>query len=638
MTEQQTQPPAAEKKKPQKKSRKTVARDHSQINVVEGNAWLFLADWVDDDDSPTGQKKVTRQLTDCLLTVNGVVDEDGVKHLDVTLTKSKLNADGEPYWETHPSKPLPAEVMENAQKWNAWATAVGGCSWNLDHASRWELKKYLFAQPGAHKIVYKPKTSGYVAGHGVWLGRGFCFDAQGFAKPVDDERGTVDLECADGAIRSFSIPPIAPRFSPSEEPMTTPLRYGIPADDLQHVKDFILEANLNLGHHGAAMGLGWVFSVAAWHKWISAMDSFPILYVTGPKLSGKDTLCRWMWEACGFSGGVDAIQAIQTTTLAGVREAAMEVGNLPMWVNELRNDDDASLKLQGWVRSMFDAQTTTNANRNTDKKPRRALMCSGQDILGSDAEYTRYLLVDMPNFPVAPDMRSKVEDHLPHVHRAFCHLSSIAAREWATADLVRATTVVKRVLRDSTEVRVNDRQLFCYAVPLVGLAAANERGNLQKATQKIVDGKLEELVGPSIVKYACKSMSRGQVVNAQDSAMGTFWDALQVLHARGNIKNEGPTQWAKLVIGRGGGPDYVAVWFTFLLRSLLQMDRFGKWSKRLLLAEMRQVRGFMADDRQVRMGEFARECVVFDKVNALPMWVNELCGVGPQTELPISQP
>ena len=139
-----------------------------------------------------------------------------------------VEIDGEPYWETHPSKPLPAEVMENAQKWNAWATAVGGCSWNLDHASRWELKKYLFAQPGAHKIVYKPKTSGYVAGHGVWLGRGFCFDAQGFAKPVDDERGTVDLECADGAIRSFSIPPIAPRFSPSEEPMTTPLRYGIP--------------------------------------------------------------------------------------------------------------------------------------------------------------------------------------------------------------------------------------------------------------------------------------------------------------------------------------------------------------------------------------------------------------------------
>lgn len=573
------------------------------------------------------------QITDCLITVNGIIDEDGEKHVDVTIAKAKWNDDGQAYWEEHKNKQLPADVMENAARWNAWATAAAGCNWNLDNESRWELKKFLFSQPGANIMVYRPKTSGYVEQHGIWLSRGHCFDAQGFAKPLTENEKTITLECADLVTRTFSIPPVAPRFTPgTDEGLIVPLRYGLTPQHVEKIHEFILTANLNLGHHAGSLGLGWVMAATAWHKWIAALDAFPILYVTGPKTSGKDTLCRWLWEVAGFSSGVDAIQAIDTTTLAGVRDAAIEVGNIPLWVNELRKDEDASIKLQGWIRSMFDAQTTTNVNRSQDKKPRRPLMCSGQSIVGSDAEYTRFLLVDLPNYPAAPEMKSKVEDLLPELHRIYCHQASLASREWSHADIVAATRTVKDALRHGTDIRVNDRQLFCYAVPVVGLAALNARGSLRVANQMIQEHGLEKLVGKTILDYAIKSMARGQVVNAQDSAMGTFWDAIQALHARGHLKNEGPTQWVKLVEGRTGH-QYVAVWLTFLLRSLIQMDRFGKWDKRLLFAEMRQVKGFIEDAKQVRMGEFARECVTFEEINSLPEWVNELAGVNKQKNM-----
>lgn len=633
MEQQQPESPPQKPKDPPKKARakrpaKVRTEDFAtKVNVVadENLGRLVLEGWVEDPEAPTGQRKVTQPITDCLIDVQHLSDEDGVRAMHVVIRKLTVLDDGERVWEQFPGI-IDAVVMEDCRKWNAWATTVAGANWNLVDATRWELKKYLFAQENAKNCVFSPSCSGFIADHGVWLARPYSVDAATNAWPVRDEDDVVDLECLDGATRRFRIPQtqtLGLTLATGYELTAMPTFGGIPPEEHRAVEQLVIRARENLGHQYFAVALGWLCASAGWSTLVRACDSFPVLYVTGVAGCGKDTFCRWLMRVCG-QNPKDVIN-ITGTTFAGVRDAARKVGNVPLWVNELRRNDE-SRRLEGWIRSMFDAQGAVmgrmRGQRERDLRPRRALMLSGQSILGSDAELSRYLLLHLPHPPERRALRQEVEDLLPAAHRAWSFAAAQVAT-WPEGTLRIIIEKVKEDLLKSSSLKLKDRQLYCYAVACLGLGILFHGGSVTP----LIQGSVREAIGAEIWETVLGGLREGHIMAEQEGLLGRFWETLQINHARGRLMNQKATQWCRLV--RSATGTRIALWVPFLIRSAMDFDRHEKWDRTMLRQEIMQINGFEAQEVVQRMTDgHVRACMMFNaQQNALPGWVNDLANV-----------
>lgn len=612
-------------KRPPRKPRVQVERDPTKtcLVMVEGKG-LFMRRWEEDEAAPTGQRPVDTQVTDCDLQVECVVDLDGEQHIKVLVV-----VDGQaPRRAT-----IQAAELEDCRKLNAWGTRVAMRAWNIQEEERWELKKYLMGQDGARRVVFTPRTGGWQPDHGVWLMQGVAVDAGGY--PIEHTPGeaTGPVVCADGNTREFMVPPSAPHlvvFGHYTE--TNAERDTARLEARGTLRDFCAALRDNLGHHGGALALGWLVAGLRRDAVVRRELAFPLLYLHAAFQQGKNTFGDILMKTAGVVGM--PIMAGQGTTSVGLRDTASEVNNVPMWLDEMRNDETCN-RYMSWVRGSFDGSTQVVGSRaqtgRVTHKPVRPVMLSGQDLFGSDAERSRYVVIKLEKRTVNRAAYPRVQEMQTAARLAYARLLSESVETSWCSSLLWAVDMHRDLLARTAAHQgavVSDRQLFCWSVPLAGLMM------MLCPDPTVYSGSgVDHGVYPREVFDEAVARMVGTSADAtQDSAVARFWDQLETMAARGWLGNTGNSMWCRTV--HRGDEDLVAVWLGFLQTRLREQNRDRTDSDGLMKTE------FSADPNFVGFGKTrfglaeASRCM-FMRKSALPAWVVRLAtaaGMEPDEE------
>lgn len=622
-------PPANDDAPPEKPKNRWDA-----VFSADGQLWC----WAPPDPDSDGRMRA--QLTDCLLTIlYKLRDKEGVTLFEI----EAVHPDGSSF-----TKHIRAGTLENHRDMNALGTELGGC-WFLDERKLAKLKRYLLSQPGARREITVPEFSGFQAKYGVWIFNQFCVDANGVYHEVD-RNDLVRLRCLDGTEREFRTKDIPTSETPSMAPRLTAMTEEdhdgkIHSSMMAHVhrvsNEFIIEMKKNLGRHSGALALGWCVGNIFRDVVYKERNAFPHLYFLGRWGSGKDTVARWLYDIMGMTHCQPA-PATSGTTVKGVRDSMSAVCNLPFWINEMRKDNDFALKVADSVRSLFDGQGGKISSKNrapVQALVNRGLMISGEDILGADAEITRFVLLKMRNTDIVEEFLPDVQALIPPMQEAWqilvANRNQIAPRFMQLVqeyELLIGTGKV-RVNDELIPVNIHARQRFCWALALAGLAILLHGNPLYAPEMAIPEDILLE------------ARVRAMDTKADQQAhgiLGAFWNELESLVAEQDFKNTGTNTWLTHV--KCEDKPCIALWVPHIVRAINQRRRGGvPFSHTMLLQQLQDHKCFVAQKtvrftysewrgERLQHGSVLHHAMVFDAKRTpslLPQWLKDLKGDAP---------
>lgn len=554
-------------------------------------------------DHPGRQVFSRRMVIPCEIDVTGVYDNEKTgRTYDVTLT----TADGKMMNGT-----LDKKTLEDNKLLNAWFTGFGIAA-NLPKNKTWEIKKFILKHEGAQRVVTCPEYSGVLDEYGVTIANGKSFDVNGVASEVVEHGAgarrsfiTQQLDCKDGQKRTFQVNRIdSAMFRPTmqydpENPIAT-LEDSVAG--LHRFSDLLTSSQ---GNTRGTIALGWSIASIFRDVIIAAENAFPILYLHGHKGSGKDTLARWLQKVSGV-GHIGGRNGGEQSTLKGLRNL-LSISTWPLWINEIRNDDNCK-PLMSNVRSIFDVQGNFRARKEgreiEDFAVRRPLMLSGQDILGYDAEHSRYVLLEFhektrdPDPKIRREHKRNVDNAVPDAHNAF--FAMVAARPILSKFVMQLVDHWRKAIGE--RIQCSDRQQFCWAVPLAGLSLLH----FEAIIDTIGDGSDVTKSVPSVIfDEVINCIAAAKEIVAADGILGRFWNRLESLHAEKQIPNEGPQRWLQKVLIKNAGKDElcVAIWVNHCLHKIERGSRRDEASARLLLSEMAAHNDCIATSHVVQMVE-----------------------------------
>jgi len=110
---------------------------------------------------------------------------------------------------------------------------------------------------------------------------------------------------------------------------------------------------LSIGENEAKMCLGWAFSVFFLEDLFKMFGSFPFLFLSGKRSSGKTRVAEWLINIYGIES--EGIQA-QDTTSVGLQRYLSYYSSLPVFLDEYRNTDKVTNK-NGLIRNAYNRQS-----------------------------------------------------------------------------------------------------------------------------------------------------------------------------------------------------------------------------------------------------------------------------------------
>lgn len=620
--------------------------DPQWYRAYEAEGCLWRDAPTDELDPETGRVKVRREkLTDCLVDVACAHERAGTHEFEVVLTRNGDSFHGM----------LPMKVLEDNKAINAWAASVGRCNWNLWHAQRKAVKDWIMSRPGANRVVHRPTFVGVDTDTGVVLANGHSFSSDGWIrKGVSD--GSFALACTDKKEREFRLKEIefsiVPNFATIDERMLEG-RFAELGPEAQEKgrADALMKARMemrylvdafqmNLTRHAGAIALGWGIANLFYPEIQRAHRQFPHCYFVGKFGCGKDTLAQWIWEVVGL-GHAKPMPATETSSSKGLRNIMEAVCGFPHWINELRKNEEHCMRLMGTIRAMFDGQSGMVATKDHGLRQfsiRRGLMMSGQDVLGADADQSRYVLIELHRKWVKADKKPVVEAAVNRARAAFPTL--VAHRAMLAKQIIPVIrkfeealdTAVVETSAGDIPVSPSSRQRLCWAVALAGLAITMSPYAEQDPVAALPDGVWRE---------ALLRMVTAESVAATDGTLGGFWSELESLQAEGRLPCRGDSRWWQVgetdSINEAGEVvkhRTVALWLTHLRRAFNNSARpKTPLSSSFLRAEFEDMPGFVAI-KEVKLTDYwegktvsrSRECVIIDvdvPRHGLPTWLLE---------------
>ncbi len=633
--------PPKKKKRDNREIRRVLQRTkHYEQEVEEGkDGFLYRRVWVDSPEGSTnaaGSDKVPMnvQITDFGLDVRCVHDTEEKRTIKVTIT---LDGDVK-------ERDMDSKVLERPDLLNAWATDFGGCC-NFEKDDMWALKKYMKNQPGWQHVVVTPSFSGYHPDYGVWITQDLAIDSDGVSHTLLAGGSTGDMMCLDGKVREFLVPenvPSTPHVTHYGDPQDVFTWDAEGAQGRMDMHALVNGMRANLGHHGGAFALGWLVAQMVRDEVVEIESVFPHLYVFGARHSGKDTLCRWMTEIAGC-GHVPAVSWSGGTSLPYLRNHLSNVSGAPFWINEMRNDEHHK-KLMGLIRSTFDNQqggVSDKRSGTTKEFPvRRGMMLSGQSVLGEEAEFSRYVMVETFKETIVHSELPQVEDNLPKARVAYARL--MATRNIWSRGMRKVIEHYKRIfLRNLADFLPEDahrqrdielRQAQCWAVTLAGLAFAmlgDPVGRLETRPEGVLD-----ILSPSIIREAFNNALSAKNMSDDMGTRGQFWNVVASMNAEGKLK----TRWiAKCIYD--GKPAY-GIWLSHLCIVVARETRSEDYDQRLMLAELRDTSGFLNNGHNVQFGNSGvYPAVIFrPDSDAIPAFAKRLAERGGKEEAEAEEP
>lgn len=419
---------------------------------------------------------------------------------------------------------LPMATMEREDKFNAWWSEVAGTPVNMANRHRILLKDWIMGQDSAHEITIHMTKSGLLDDLGIYAARGHYVDAAGAVVGIDEDRGGHWCLCADGHRKRFKHGDIA-------GPLITHPTVPTPADATAAFKTALAVMHGHLGDHSGSIAYGWAICNLFHADFIRERQCFPHLYLFGRKHSGKTTLARRVMAMFGMGDmtpeSADSVKRNPKAT----RNLLSEVAGIPLFVDELRQDDGVEVILN-LIRSSYDGSGGRIANKEggtTSFKVKRGFLLTGQHIVGSDAEMRRYCLVDTS---------SNKDDSLFHAAGAAAESLGPAATSIICRRKVLAPAVVAQSARYEEALVAAGAprsNVLPWAVALAGLRLLWSGNNADLSpAHGLPDGAME---------YALKQI----LMRREDiAAITSFWGGLEVMESSG-VPNSGKACWARML-------------------------------------------------------------------------------------------
>jgi len=541
--------------------------------------------------------------------------------------------------------------LEDQKRINSLGTSVARCSFNFasKDGSLAALKAHLQAQPGNSNIVVDVALTGFHERYNCWFGDGGVIDARGcfygwkaagvscatrtmgskrytkklfsikrdrfgtdmpalempttFESPSHELKGD-DLFFTSGAAMPRKVEPTDIAIDPAFDPAMEKLR-----DD---VRSLLAIWKRNTGDNAGAICMGYMAACAVRHVLIQKERNFPHLYISGRWSYGKDTMADILAVATGMPSN-NVISAGKTTTEKLMRNKLAQVGNMPLWVNELRAENADTLLTQ--IRTSYDIQGAGVTNIKQEQvlfQVNRPFLLVGEVQVGRDAEYSRYVSLVISRPPVDRTLLRAIKVEAARVGRGWTSVLQDHNRAgWQIAQCVEQLRPI------FIEIGCDSRRARGWALAGAGLAyLLNPDCHLGAvATLEMPDSNGGTILD-ELKKRASDAMN-----TAEEEGMGSrFWEMAQSMRAVGELSNAGSGRWAKYA----WRTDQIAIWTGHLVLLLAQRDKTMNDKRGLIYNELKSDPGYIGK-RTIRCGGELRKCAIFDgKSSRIPGWVRAL--------------
>lgn len=508
--------------------------------------------------------------------------------------------------EVIPHKVMEAETFESSKELNVWFHKH--CSMLTDFrpksASTVAFKHFIFGQPRIKDRVRDVSLMGYHADLDCFFGVHGMVDHSGvgtWQEPYTTVYGKGGLAHVKRASREQRGAPILDVGSPPASPREAWASAS---------RKFLEAWQENLGTHLGALAFGWHHAALWRHVLTKREHNFPHLYITGRYQSGKDTMAATLSMAFGVPE-TGCTSAGRTTTEKWVRNQLGEIGNWPLWLNELRNTDEfAPLCTQ--IRTSYDLQGSAVLHRDRSMGEisypnRRSMLLVGEDVLGGDAERSRYMLLTVRP-PAKRGLITAVHDHARNV---------AAALPW----MLQQRTVGEEMLACYDhwlpvfmETGCDQRRARAFALAMCGLSHTYST-EPHKQTYPL------EVIPPELVRYARQVASQNMDASLTANALEKFSVLLELAQHMGDLADseDRPLEYSRRVI-IGGQRTEIWLWSTGLIEALSRRNNRVP-ATGLINNELEALPGFV-ERRRCSWGDFGqRVCHVFVDNPGLPKWM-----------------
>lgn len=252
---------------------------------------------------------------------------------------------------------------------------------NLEHARSKE------------SIIVEPDHVGKVAGKDLWLfGNGAIMNGE--FVPAGDNRTCWNAEKGYRAANYIGSEVEDENISRWQKRIPYPDFENLDSVDLKEIarrlyKNFGGERG---GHH-ALLAFAWGLSCAHSHEFYEEFGSFPLLYLIGPKESGKSTIARWICRMYGIT--IPGLN-VDAASNVGVGRLVAYYSSLPAFLDEAREHSLKNTGKETLLRSVYDRQPVVKGTREASNRMRitvvRApVMLSGEQVPTDPALNTRCL-------------------------------------------------------------------------------------------------------------------------------------------------------------------------------------------------------------------------------------------------------
>lgn len=238
-------------------------------------------------------------------------------------------------------------------------------------------------------IIHSPAYIGRLDDR--WLMGSYGVDSKGGQVEADEE-GVVTLDDDRYMLRNLNI-------ADADDEHFVPHKPDSMTVSDEYLRDVAYTMKSNLGGFEAWVALG--FTVAGWHSdEIFAHNgdkSYPILFVSGKRNSGKTYLSRWLMSAYGFAH-LEGSSFSMPSVVSMVRKLGY-YSSLPVWYDDYRNNIKDIKYRNEFLLGAYNRQGADKGTRSgfgvRAERIRGLLLLSGEDTPQDNAVLSRCTVINV---------------------------------------------------------------------------------------------------------------------------------------------------------------------------------------------------------------------------------------------------
>lgn len=471
---------------------------------------------------------------------------------------------------------LAADAMSGSDGFRTFCLSRGNFVWrgNMeDLATIWESE--FLEDDGRH--IIEPDHIGWIESEQMWLFGNIAITKDG-KELRPDKNHTFWTE-------KKGIKPIALGVTTGKNTISEGIPYlNLNQFDMREVKSRLSES---IGENMAGLALGWVSAVPFIEEVFDGYGCFPFLFITGRRASGKSTVAEWLMN---FYGLENAGKMASDTTQVGIQRYLSYYSSLPVFIDEYRNTKAIKMK-DGFFRNSYNRQSAGKGIKADfgirEAKIRGTLILAGEETPEDPALNMRCITI-----------------LITEKHRLANHFNWFMANRLRfsahTLDIMRRKKeLLPRFLQVLAEGKeyfvkdagVDDRTAVNYAIVAAGYAAA---------------------FGEDIdfAKWIVSEAQRAKSEYQDEQAVQGMFEDLLAIRTRGFVDSN---YWKV-------DANCIYLYFHGLYQVWSQEYRKTRGVEPFKASAIRdylkEEQGFIDMNQTVRIGDFVKRCVVFDRDKA----------------------